>query len=277
MTLGDEIGCGLQRLRRPRNRAYEEITYCPRIDLDNAGKTKCARFTSFPAKNFRQAGHSALLSLLLIAPASADMVLVMGQDGSLSSTNPQTSFARNYNDGIGAGSATDALHIFGEEDSDQAEAIEVAAVARSAPAPRADILAAINETGLRYASHRGLRAADVTVTDWLNLYRANIEVESAYNPRAVSSAGAIGLGQLMPDTARALGVDPHNWVQNLDGSARYLAMMMAEFGDVRLALAAYNAGPDAVRRYSGIPPYRETQNHVQRVLAVFNRLEGASQ
>lgn len=204
------------------------------------------------------------------------MVLVMGQDGSLSSTNPQTSFARNYNDGIGTGSATGTLHIFGEETTDPAEAIEVVAVARSAPAPRADILAAINETGLRYASHRGLRAADITVTDWLNLYRANIEVESAYNPRAVSSAGAIGLGQLMPDTARALGVDPHNWAQNLDGSARYLAMMMAEFGDVRFALAAYNAGPDAVRRHSGIPPYRETQNHVQRVLAVFNRLEGAS-
>lgn len=204
------------------------------------------------------------------------MVLVMGQDGSLSSTDPQTSFARNYNDGIGTGSAEDTLHIFGEEDSDPTEVIEVAAVARSAPAPRSDILAAINETGLRYASHRGLRAADITVTDWLNLYRANIEVESAYNPRAVSSAGAIGLGQLMPDTARALGVDPHNWVQNLDGSARYLAMMMAEFGDVRLALAAYNAGPDAVRRHSGIPPYQETQNHVQRVLAVFNRLEGAS-
>lgn len=204
------------------------------------------------------------------------MVLVMGQDGSLSSTDPQTSFARNYNDGIGTGSAADALHIFGEETSKTAETIEVAAVSHRAPTPRADILAAINETGLRYASHRGLRAADITVTDWLNLYRANIEVESAYNPRAVSSAGAIGLGQLMPDTARALGVDPHNWVQNLDGSARYLAMMMAEFGDVRLALAAYNAGPEPVRQYFGIPPYRETQNHVQRVLAVFNRLEGAS-
>jgi len=78
----------------------------------------------------------------------------------------------------------------------------------------------------------------------------------------------------MPGTARALGVDPHDWQQNLDGSARYLALMMAEFGDLPLALAAYNAGPDAVRKHGGIPPFQETQSHVQRVLAVFNRLEG---
>jgi soluble lytic murein transglycosylase-like protein len=140
--------------------------------------------------------------------------------------------------------------------------------------PDPDILAAIEKTGFRYAGHGGLRTAGLTVTDWLNLYRANIEIESAYDPRAVSRAGAVGLGQLMPDTARALGVDPHDWRQNLDGSARYLALMLAEFGDVRLALAAYNAGPDAVREYGGIPPFQETQFHVQRVLAVVNRLEG---
>jgi soluble lytic murein transglycosylase-like protein len=203
------------------------------------------------------------------------MVLVMESDGSLSPSQSQQSFSRNYNDGIGQGSATDGLRILGETaEPDPAEEIRVAALAPRAPVPRPDILAAIQEVGLRYASHPGLRTADITVTDWLNLYRANLEIESAYNPRAVSHAGAIGLGQLMPDTARALGVDPKNWRQNLDGSARYLAMMLAEFGDVRLALAAYNAGPDAVRKYSGIPPYRETQNHVQRVLAVFNRLEG---
>ena len=203
------------------------------------------------------------------------MVLVMESDGSLSPSQSQQSFSRNYNDGIGQGSASDGLRVFGETaEPDPVEEVRIAALAPRAPVPRPDILAAIQEVGLRYASHRGLRAADITVTDWLNLYRANIEIESAYNPRAVSHAGAIGLGQLMPDTARALGVDPNNWRQNLDGSARYLAMMLAEFGDVRLALAAYNAGPDAVRAHSGIPPYRETQNHVQRVLAVFNRLEG---
>ncbi|MBN8189892.1 lytic transglycosylase domain-containing protein [Salipiger thiooxidans] len=201
------------------------------------------------------------------------MVLVMGSDGVLSSSRAQTSFARTYNDGIGQGSASDGLRIFGEDGGTRnGEGFRVAAA--RAPAPGPDILRAIEDTGLRYAAHPGLRAADVTVTDWLNVYRANIEIESAYNPRAVSRVGAIGLGQLMPSTARALGVDPYNWRENLDGSARYLALMLAEFGDVRLALAAYNAGPDAVREHGGIPPFQETQSHVQRVLAVFNRLEG---
>lgn len=203
------------------------------------------------------------------------MVLMMGSDGSLAPSQAQTRFARNYNDGIGQGSTAAGLRIFGHErGSEVDEGVGTAAAAPRTPMPGPDILAAIESTGLRYAGHPGLRRADITVTDWLNLFRANIEIESAYNRRAVSHAGAIGLGQLMPDTARALGVDPHDWRQNLDGSARYLALMLAEFGDVRLSLAAYNAGPDAVRYHGGIPPFRETQSHVQRVLAVVNRLEG---
>lgn len=204
------------------------------------------------------------------------MVLVMESDGSLSPSRSQDSFSRNYNDGIGQGSAASGLPILGEE-TEEPEETRIAAVAPRAPVPRPDILSAIEETALRYGSHRGLRVANITVTDWLNLYRANIEIESAYNPDAVSHAGAIGLGQLMPETARVLGVDPNNWRQNLDGSARYLAAMLAEFGDAQLALAAYNAGPDAVRAHSGIPPFQETQYHVQRVLAVLNRLEGVPQ
>lgn len=199
----------------------------------------------------------------------------MEDDGSLRPSQGQESFTRNYNDGVGQGSANTDLTIFGETTEDKGE-FRVATVVATAIAPRPEILAAIEDTALRYASHPGLRSADITVTDWLNLYRANIEIESGYNPTAVSTAGAIGLGQLMPATAAELGVDPRDWRQNLDGSARYLAMMLDEFGDVRLALAAYNAGPDAVRRYDGIPPFRETQNHVSRVLAVFNRLEGAT-
>ncbi len=201
------------------------------------------------------------------------MVLVMESDGTLSPSHAQVTFARNYNDGIGHGSASDGIHIFGE-DAKQSEELRVASIAKPARAPRPEILAAVEDTALRYAGHRGLRAADITVTDWLNLYRANIEIESAYDPAAVSRAGAIGLGQLMPGTAAELGVDPQDWRQNLDGSARYLATMLAEFGDAHLALAAYNAGPDAVRKHGGIPPFQETQNHVQRVLAVFNRLKG---
>ncbi len=203
------------------------------------------------------------------------MVLVMEGDGSLTPSRSQDSFARNYNDGIGQGSAADELAILGDRDAEPEE-IQLAALSRPAPLPRPEVLSAIEATALRYASHPGLRRAELSVRDWLTLYRANIEIESAYRQDAVSSAGAIGLGQLMPATALDLGVDPRDQLQNLDGSARYLAMMLETFGDPRLALAAYNAGPDAVRQYGGIPPYRETQNHVARVMAVVARLEGSN-
>lgn len=202
------------------------------------------------------------------------MVLVMGGDGSLSPSKAQDRFSRVYNDGIGQEPVTAALRLFGEgaEQTDEGRAL-VPAVR----VPHPDILAGIEATALRYAGHRGLRASGITVSDWLTLYRANIEIESGYDLRAISHAGAIGLGQLMPNTADLLGVDPNNWRENLDGSARYLTMMLAEFGDTHLALAAYNAGPDAVHAHSGVPPFPETQNHVQRVLSVFHRLKGAPQ
>lgn len=90
--------------------------------------------------------------------------------------------------------------------------------------------------------------------------------ESAWNPHAVSHKGAIGLAQLMPMTARKLGVDPRDPAQNLEGGARYLRAQFDTFGSWRLALAAYNAGPGAVQKYDGIPPYRETQNYVVAIL-----------
>jgi hypothetical protein len=205
------------------------------------------------------------------------MVLVMETDGSLTASQSQNSFARNYNDGVGQGSTADALAIFDEPDVAAAtDEVLAAAIAPRAPLPSADVLSAIEATALRYGSHTGLRRTGLSVSDWLALFRANIEIESAYRQSAVSSAGAIGLGQLMPSTARDLGVDPRDPLQNLDGSARYLAMMLELFGSPQLALAAYNAGPDAVRRYGGIPPYRETQNHVARVMAVVARLEGTN-
>ena len=90
--------------------------------------------------------------------------------------------------------------------------------------------------------------------------------ESGFDPRAVSPAGAVGLMQLMPSTARGLGVDPRDPAQAVDGAARLLSSHLRRFGSTPLALAAYNAGPGAVERYAGVPPYRETQQYVQRVL-----------
>ncbi len=93
-----------------------------------------------------------------------------------------------------------------------------------------------------------------------------IRQESNFNPYAVSHCGAMGLGQLMPETARGLGVvDPFNASQNLDGAAKYLKQMLDKFGSTEKALAAYNAGPGAVQKYGGIPPYSETQNYVRAI------------
>ncbi len=99
-----------------------------------------------------------------------------------------------------------------------------------------------------------------------NLFLRLVQQESGWNPSARSNKGAIGLAQLMPATARNLGVNPRDPAQNLEGGARYLSRMYRKFGTWRLALAAYNAGPGAVEKYNGVPPYRETKNYVRKIL-----------
>lgn len=99
-----------------------------------------------------------------------------------------------------------------------------------------------------------------------DLFVRQIQAESAFRPDAVSSAGAIGLGQLMPATAKELGVDPNDPVQNLEGAARYMKQQLDRFGDPALALAAYNAGPSRVAKAGGVPNITETQNYVAKIL-----------
>ena len=103
----------------------------------------------------------------------------------------------------------------------------------------------------------------------VKLLRAVAKAESGFNPKAVSKAGAMGVMQLMPATARSLGVsDPYDACQNILGGAKYLKQNLERFGgNISLALAAYNAGPGSVTKYGGVPPYKETQNYVKTIMA----------
>jgi soluble lytic murein transglycosylase-like protein len=137
-----------------------------------------------------------------------------------------------------------------------------AASAGSGPVPfSAEIEAAAQRNGIDPALLKGL-----------------IKQESNFDPNAGSPAGAQGLTQLMPGTAASLGVtNPHDPVQAIEGGAKYLKQMLDRFGgDVQKALAGYNAGPGAVARFGGVPPYAETQQYVQKVMAYAEQFRGAA-
>lgn len=140
------------------------------------------------------------------------------------------------------------------------EAPPVATAGASAPVAPAQIDALVNQN-----------AATWQVDP--SLIKAVIANESAYDPNATSPVGAQGLMQLMPETAAAMGVrNPYDPAQNVAGGTRYLRSMLDRFnGDVKLAVAAYNAGPEAVEQYGGVPPYAETQGYVANVLASYQR------
>ncbi|RMC35080.1 lytic transglycosylase domain-containing protein [Paracoccus alkanivorans] len=135
-----------------------------------------------------------------------------------------------------------------------------------------DALRNVRATAARYQYHPAIKAAGLTRNEWAALFQAMIWQESRFVVNARSHKGAIGLAQLMPGTARMLGVDPNDPVQNLDGGARYLLTQLQNFRSPILALAAYNAGPEAVRKYGGVPPYPETRDYVVRIFSRHEQL-----
>lgn len=140
--------------------------------------------------------------------------------------------------------------------------------AKEQAATAGGVISAHENTGGTLQSYMDEAAAKYNVDN--KLLSAVAEVESGLNPDAISGAGAIGVMQLMPDTAASLGVNPYDTKQNIEGGAKYLRQMLDVFGgDVSKALAAYNAGPNAVKSYGGVPPYAETQNYVNRVLDIY--------
>lgn len=124
------------------------------------------------------------------------------------------------------------------------------------------------DVAIRYSGAVGVRKAGLDAFTFVEVFDALVERESAFNPTALSEKGAQGLGQLMPGTAADMGVtnafDPN---ENLNGSAKYLTILLAEFGSLELALAAYNAGPERVRQYDGVPPFAETRAYIDWIFA----------
>jgi soluble lytic murein transglycosylase-like protein len=137
---------------------------------------------------------------------------------------------------------------------------------------------ALDDASARVLAERLLAVADREGID-ARLAVALVAIESGWQTEAVSSAGALGLGQLMPGTARGLGVDPRDPIANIEGTVHHLAWLLRAYAArgpdaYPLALGAYNAGAGAVARYGGIPPYPETQAYVRAVLALWRRLAG---
>lgn len=132
------------------------------------------------------------------------------------------------------------------------------------------------QVALRHAGGAGPRRAGLDAMTFAKVFVELIRAESAFNPRAHSPKGAQGLGQLMPATARDLGVrDAWDPAQNLDGAVRYFSAQLERFGSVKLALAAYNAGPHRVVQYGGIPPFRETRVYVAKITAAVGHVPTA--
>ena len=202
-----------------------------------------------PPSSFLATLGILLFAAGLAAPARADIYGFVAEDGEVQLANHPTS---------------DRFEVWAaapRNEEDKAQVKEAAAAGETLAVLRGRYRALVQDAARAYAVEPAL-------------LHAVIAVESRYNPRAVSKKGAAGLMQLMPDTAKRYGVaDIFDPAQNIRAGARYLRDLMKMFNnDLKLTLAAYNAGEDAVARHGGIPPYQETVAYVPKVLAFYRKL-----
>jgi soluble lytic murein transglycosylase-like protein len=213
----------------------------------------------------------AMLLLISAISAQAGEYAVLGNGFRLHADRHETdgSVVRLYTEGGVTQVGASTIDHFEAEEIVPAKPHEVAAV-QSAPAAKEALPAPAAQTPEELA-----RQAAKKYSLPESFVRSVMKVESGLRQEATSPKGAMGLMQLMPDTARDLGVDPKDARQNAEGGAQYLRDLLARYENrpdqVLLALAAYNAGPGAVEHYHGVPPYRETRQYILRVLKYWDQ------
>ncbi len=231
-----------------------------------------------------------VLALALTAPALAENGYrkIVHPDGRVEFTNeglPQKSTRQKPSSGHSAGYTTvykfqqeDGVISFSDNKPDQGVQLEIIKFACYACSVTSTV--DWHKTPLNLSAYK--QQIDAVASSYAldpAYIRAIIHAESGFNPKALSSQGAQGLMQLMPGTAQELGVaNAFDTADNIRGGTKYLAQLLSMFkGDIRLATAAYNAGPNAVRKHGGIPPYQETQTYVERVAILHSRYQQAQE
>lgn len=215
----------------------------------------CVRRPAFFGAGIRRTAPCCLAILALIAALSGG-AWASDREPIAAGSTPESATGSDVRGSVKLKTLGDGTRVMYNENRQQRA--RRASLTLTAPPSSLDLESKIT----RYARAQGLSP---------RLVQAVVQVESGYNPRALSSKGAMGLMQLMPETARELGVtDAYDPDQNLRGGARYLWQQIRRFqGNLELALAAYNAGPTAVSRYGGVPPYQETRRYIAKVMSLY--------
>ncbi|AUH35618.1 lytic transglycosylase (plasmid) [Paracoccus tegillarcae] len=188
-------------------------------------------------------------------------------DGTLELLTGTSAFIPGLEEGGGAGSAYAASTVYAIDDNNP----YVDRIMGDAPVTIEQMIA---ETAIKFGGHPALGRAGINAVEFRCWFQALVKQESNFSIGAKSPKAAFGLTQIIPGTAQYLGIYPAYYDDprlQLDGGARYLLEQLGKFGSMELALAAYNAGPGAVQKYNGVPPYKETQDYVRKISGYYSR------